>query len=73
MAKNDDGFSVVEVLRAFTPGRFEVLPGARLWAYRSPAGWVVVYNGADIPVPAGTVGELDSAEVRQARELRAAG
>ncbi len=64
---------VVETIRAFSiagPGSFEVQPGSRVLAWKGPAGWRVIFNGAEMAVPAGTVGDIDSAEVKQAAEER---
>ena len=64
------GTQVVEVMRRFTVGKSAIDPGARLLAWQGPAGWTVIFNGAHVPVPEGTVGEIDSAAVKQAAEER---
>ena len=63
----------VEVIRAFHPGgpaSVEVAPGARLWGAQVDGHWRLLFNGADVDVPDGTVGEPDSVEVKQAAEER---
>lgn len=58
----DAELRIVEVVRGFAVGAFEVKPGARVWAWKAREGWRVVFNGADIPVPDGTVRELEGAK-----------
>lgn len=72
MGSEKRGPQVVEVIRSFRVRDYEVQPGARVLAWRSSAEapWNVIFNGADVPVPLGTVGELDSAEVKRAAEER---
>lgn len=60
----------VEAMKTFCVFDYEVQPGARLLAWKSPTEWRVVFNGAEVAVPAGSVGEIDSAEVKQAAEER---
>lgn len=64
------GPTFVEVIRPFKVLEYEVRPGSRLHGIKSPAGWVVLFNGLDLLVPAGTVGEIDSPEVKAAAEER---
>ena len=63
---------IVEAIHAFqiTPDGPTIHPGERVWAWPTPQGWNVVFNGLDVPVAAGVVGELDSAEVKEAAEAR---
>ena len=73
MAEKVGETKVVETMRPFRvggPGSFEVQPGSRVWAWKAPSGWRVVFNGAEVAVPDGTVGDIDSAEVKQAAEER---
>jgi hypothetical protein len=61
---------VVEAMRSFQAGSYEVRPGSRLLAWKAADGWRVIFNGSDVPVPDGTVGEIDSVEVKKAAEER---
>lgn len=73
MAERAGEVRMVEVMRAFRTGgegSFVVQPGRRVWAWKGASGWRVVFNGAEIAVPEGTVGDIDSAEVKQAAEER---
>jgi hypothetical protein len=65
---------IVETLRAFDvpPAGPKVHPGERVWAWPGKEGWNVVFNGLDVPVANGVVGDLDSPEVKQAAEARKA-
>jgi len=73
MAGKSGELQAVEVIRSFRPGGVnaaEVSAGARLWGWKTDGRWRVLFNGADVDVPDGTVGEPDSVEVKQAAEER---
>jgi hypothetical protein len=63
--------TVVEFLKPLKHGHRHILPGTRLLAWKGPAGWTVIFNGAQILTPPGTVAELSSSEVKAAVEQRA--
>lgn len=53
---------VVEVIQGFQAPEYFVSPGARVMAWQRATGeWVVYFNGNDVPVPDGTVRDLNSA------------
>ena len=57
---------VVHVLQAFRVRDYEVQVGARVMAWRGPAGaWVVTFNGNDVPVPEGTVEAVGTAPAKK--------
>jgi hypothetical protein len=59
------GTTVVEVLQRTEVAGHALEPGTRLLAWQSSAGWHVIVNGAEAKVGSGTVGTIDSAEVKQ--------
>ncbi len=63
--------SVVEFIKPLQHGHRHILPGTRLLAWRDTSGWVVLFNGSQIPVPEGTVAGLGSSAVKDAVERRA--
>jgi hypothetical protein len=65
-----DSTRIVEVIQPFKVGTYEVSPGSRVLAWRSVSCWHVIFNGADIRLPPGIVGDIDSMEVKQAAEER---
>jgi hypothetical protein len=61
---------VVEFMQEHTVLGRRIAAGARLLAWQSGGAWRVLFNGAEVLVPAGTVGALGSAEVKKAAEQR---
>jgi hypothetical protein len=56
---------IVEVIEGFHVHAYFVQPGARVWAWRrNDDVWVIYFNGADVPVPEGTVRPPGSAPER---------
>lgn len=72
MGEKSCGLCVVEVMQTIQVAGHSVRPGARLLAWKGADGWRVTFNGAEVQVPPGTVGKIDSPEVREATERRSA-
>ena len=62
---------VVEFLKDFKHKHREFPAGTRCLAWQGLDGWVALFNGTQIPVPRGFVGEIDSPAVLKAVESRA--
>ena len=60
----------VEVMQPFQVGDYTVPPGARLAARQDDGVWHVFFNGAELRMPRGVVGAVDSAEVKAAADER---
>jgi hypothetical protein len=60
----------VEVIQPFDVGATTVPPGARLAARQEDGVWYVFFNGAELRMPRGVVGAVDSPEVKAAAEER---
>lgn len=63
--------TVVEFLKPLQHEHRHILAGTRLLAWKGPTGWTVLFNGAQIPAPPGTIAELSSSAVKAAVEQRA--
>lgn len=62
---------VIEFLKDFTHEDRDFPAGSRCLAWQGYDGWVVLFNGSQIPVPRGIVAEIDSPAVLKAVESRA--
>ena len=63
--------NVVEFLKTHTHGSRCFKPGTRCLAWKGPTGWIVTFNGVQIPVPVGTVAPTTDPKVLRAVESRA--
>jgi len=50
----------VKVLQPLEIQGHTIAPGSRLLASRAPAGWLVLWHGAEIPVPADALAPVET-------------
>ena len=63
---------IVEFLKELEADGRVFRPGTRLPAWKTKDGWMLIFNGTEIPAPKGVVGEIESPAVQAAVEQRSA-